>query len=208
MYFPKKTSPEVKEIKFGDLTKKCFLVKIPNKDYSACVEAASNRWSNKKKGTYGKGLANTSEDPFRVERTGLLGEIAIAKLLGLGVDNEYKEKGDVQDFLWGDTKIDIKTAIKLPEYQAGLIYARNQWGKDIPLTKDIYIFNYLEKDDRVLQEAEVIVIGYAINDFIKNLPLVRARAWNSTHLNREVPYQDLQSIEDIENVYKKCLKKE
>ncbi len=97
---------------------------VSGEDYRACRKASGNMWANTKKGAYGKGLNNTNSDPHRVERLGRLGEMAMARHLGVEPNLDYKKYGDDRDFTYKGLKVDVKTAFR--DYGAGLVYAVNE----------------------------------------------------------------------------------
>lgn len=165
---------------------------IEKDEYLIIEEYASKMWANQKKGEWGRGLVNTPEDPFKVERTGRLGELALAKLLGLSLDLSYIKGGDAQDFIIGDMKYDIKTATKLPVYRAGLIKAYYHSKSRIPLKCDRYVFAYILSDDIINKEAGVVLVGYIDKYNISDVYLKVAK--KGSHYNYEIPYKNLKPI--------------
>lgn len=200
-FIPQKVSPSFKEIEFKNHSKECILVEIPQNEYKIIEESAQNMWCSKKNSEYGKGLLNTEEDKFKTERVGRLGDLAFAKIFNLPIDLNYIHNGDECDFYFGFkldkliSKVDVKTSYKKPNYEKGLIYAINQWGKQIPLKSDIYIFQFIENEDRLKKTAKVCIIGYSTQDYIKNIVPVKSRV--SRHYNYEILYKDLKSIKDL-----------
>lgn len=176
---------------FADVEKECFAVKVEGKDYEVCSKTSSNYWANTKPGSYGKGLISGKDDKYRPVRSGLLGEIALAKTFGLSVDVSYKEGGDKADGLFNKYSYDIKTATY--DYGAALIYHTNEWGKKVPLNKDIYISAYITSDDRENEVAEVIIVGFMLKEDVFKCEVRRGRRGNG-HLNYEVPHHKTKSI--------------
>lgn len=171
-------------------------IEIPPALYQICESCSQNRWSNKKKGVYGRGLINNVDDPCRAERVGLLGEAALAQYINRKVDYKYKEGGNPFDFSLNNCKIDIKTAAK--SYGCGLIRAKNQYGKSIELTSDIYAFGYIEKDNRKDKEATVILKGWLQKAEIEKCPIVPARI--GSHYNYQIEYGQLKPIEELRKI--------
>lgn len=173
-------------------------IEIPPTLYEKCDLCSQNRWSNKKKGIYGRGLINNIDDPCRAERIGLLGEAALAQYINRKVDYDYKEGGNPFDFSLNKWKIDIKTAAQ--NYGCGLIRAKNQYGDVIELTSDIYVFAYIEKDNRREKEATVILKGWLGRDDVKKCPIMPARI--GQHYNYQINYAQLKSIDTLKSVRK------
>ena len=78
----------------GDGIKQIIRVVIEVDEYAFCDKNSKQMWANKKTGDWGKGMMNNPNDPRRVERSGLLGEMAFSKFIGQPVEFEYKESGD------------------------------------------------------------------------------------------------------------------
>lgn len=164
--------------------------------YQKCESCSQNRWSNKKKGIYGHGLINNTDDPCRAERVGLLGEAALAQYINRKVDYDYKEGGNPFDFSLNKWKIDIKTAAK--NYGCGLIRAKNQSGNIIELTSDIYVFAYIEEDNRKERKATVILKGWLEKAGVEKCPIVPARI--GRHYNYQIDHVQLKSIDTLKSV--------
>ena len=176
----------------------CHSARVFGSEYDVCVEAAQNRWANTKKGAYGKGMINSDSDPYRVERVGLVGEFAFAKLCGLSVDIGYKHGGDQYDFLLEDGRtVDVKVAAKRYRYEAGLIYAQTGSGTDIPVKCDIYAFGFLEYDKPDARMANAIFVGWCDKETVIHKPLVKAQTFKSNHKNKEIPYAELRSMSEL-----------
>jgi len=173
-----------------------FVITVSDEKYSLCDKTSigDNYWANSKKGAYGKGLGRTKSDPYKPVRTGLLGQMAVGELLGLPTDLKYREKGDKYDFLLGKYKVDVKCAMR--DYGKGLIYHTNQWGKQIPLDKDIYIFSFVQEEDRHAQIAKVAVVGFASQKDVLKCP-VKPGIKGNGHLNIEVDFSNLRPIQTL-----------
>ncbi len=167
-------------------------VELTLEEQAKAREYSSYRWSNTKTGKYGKGILNTKDDKFKVERIGLLGEIAFAKLFNLKTDFEYRKGGDKYDFVLNGKAIDVKVAAKFPEYRKGLILRRSERGYEIKVSKDIYVFGYLKS------ESIVTFVGYQHKSFIEKLPIVDSRIRFFAHKNCEVNYDDLICLKELE----------
>ena len=168
-------------------------IDIPPRLYKKVVEASLNRWSNKKPGQFGKGLINNDIDPCRAERIGLLGEAALAEVIDRKVDYEYKEGGVPHDFRFNNLKLDIKTAGR--NYGCGLIRAMSDKGKLIPLKSDVYIFAYLEEENKLNCSACISLVGWTTKEEIEKCQVVPAKI--GRHFNYQIPYADLRPIEDL-----------
>lgn len=200
-YSPQQIIPTIKSHKIGrSLELDCVTVKIPPEEWQVCDEVSRNYWSQKKRGQYGKGILNTQSDPAKTERTGLLGEMAFAKISGLDMDISYVEGGAAHDFTFvsstgEELSIDIKTAHKLQPYKAMLIYAQSGSGKDIPLNSTYYVAGYIANEDIEAQKATVILIGYCHRDLVLSKDLVKGK--QGFWLNKEIPYAELSELDGL-----------
>lgn len=184
LYYPQKTTPQETFIEIKTEKKITLCVEILDREYDICEN--TKLWCSGKKGQWGKGLINSVEDPKKVERTGLLGEMAFAKVFGLPIDIEYCEGGKHNDFLSCSKKIDIKTASKKPSYNCGLVRYTKQ------LSADIYVFNYIEEDNREQKKAKIILVGW---DYKENvIKQKKNKAKIGSHMNYEIEYIKLIPI--------------
>lgn len=137
-----------------------LLILIEKDDYAKCLIESSNRWSNTKTGSYGSGAINTSNDPHKAERIGLLGEMAFAKLLNLSVDCNFRQYGDTCDFIINNKSIDVKTSS-----------SNNQinYIKTGTLKNNIYVFCSLIEEEKNTN-AIISINGWQKHSNIKKLP--------------------------------------
>lgn len=182
---------------------KCISVDLPENDYVLCEQASQNMWCSKKKGTYGKGLINTENDPYKVERIGRLGEKAFEKLTGLSCDFSYINQGDEYDFIIGNDKIDVKTSSSISKNECGYIMAINEYGIKKELTSNIFIFSYLSNESIQTRSAQIIFLGFVFLDNIIKKPLEKSKYAN--HFNYVVKYDELLPIELILKAIKKII---
>lgn len=169
-------------------------VNVTGEDYLQCEEFSTVMWAREKTGFYGKGILNSTDDPYKAQRIGCLGEMALSKLLSIPPNFSYKENGEKEDFTVGDKTIDVKTAAS--NYGAGLIRVVNEKGSFIPLECNYYLFGYLQAEDRSIKGAKVALIGYLDRPTIVNsYAVVKAR--KGTHQNYEIPYSDLNSLDSF-----------
>ena len=94
-FTPIQIIPTMSTIIVNNKTINTLIVDIPKEEY--LIVENLYMWCSSKPGNYGRGIANTDNDPKKVERTGKLGEIALAKIFKLPVDIEYKTHGDKTD---------------------------------------------------------------------------------------------------------------
>lgn len=184
-------------VKFNHTIRKCKFIEILGKDYEKCVKSTEgeNFWSNSKTGKYGSGLCTTNKDKYKPARTGRLGELAVARLLNVEADFSYIELGDSEDMLYYGKKVDVKTATR--NYGKGLIYCQNQWGKIIPLNKDLYIFSFVREEDRDNKYCKIVIVGYLPRYKVKKCPIERSRVAGAKHLNYEIRFCDTYPIERL-----------
>jgi hypothetical protein len=205
LYYPQKIQPCESVILIKGKAIKVLEVIVEGKDYDVCDNFSKAMWANKKKGKWGSGLINSEEDERKAERTGLLGEIAFAKIFGFPIDIEYCKGGKSNDFLsCVNTKdgitIDIKTAARRPKYNAGLVRCTNGWGKPAKLSADIYVFGYVESEDRRNKLSKLIMVGWDYKTNIMKHKKNRAKMGN--HYNYEVEYLRLIPIQFLGEVIK------
>lgn len=194
-YKPKQSNFKYVLVKYkNEYFKSCVLVDIFGEEYEMCDHYSKLMMANSKTGAYGKGIANTKSDPYKVERIGRLGEMAFAKLYDRYVDFTYYSKGDEYDFIndHGQT-LDIKTACNC--YGSGLI--RVQEGSRIfPLGCDYYMFGFLKNENIQLNQASIVIVGWiSKNEILKNFnKLVPSKSKYSSHMNYEIPYGSLNKL--------------
>lgn len=174
----------------------CISVLIKNEEYELCEETSKNYWANSKKGAYGEGLGKTVNDEFRPVRTGLLGEMAFAKVFNTEIDLDYRAGGDIQDcILENKYTVDIKCAMS--NYGKGIIYYKNEWGGEINLTKDIYVFCYLESERRKIKKAVINIVGTATSEELRKYGKIKKGIRGNGHENYEIEYSDLRPIMEL-----------
>jgi len=174
-------------------------VVVKGVEYDVAKEYSSKMWSNSKRGEWGVGLANSVRDPFRVERVGLLGEIAFAKIFGLSVDLTYRPSGDDQDFkLFNCLSVNVKTSTR--NYGCGLVKVRSETGIDIPLRQDIYVFGYVDFDFPAFKTSRIVLVGCASRGKLENCPLTPALKGH--HVNRRIEYGELTSMVEFKEMVK------
>lgn len=188
--------PFIKLHKIGRLDIDCITVKLTPEEWDICDQSSANMWTNKKGGSYGKGLINTIEDPHFAERVGRIGEVAFSKISGLNVDLSYREKGDDQDFITKDgISIDVKTSSKCPAYKQMLITGEMR-GKALELKSDYYVAAYLAHEDRINKKATVVIVGWCTREqgMAGGLKIGRKGTY---YKNYEVHYRDLKPISEL-----------
>lgn len=170
----------------------CATVIIQGEEYLLCEKKSHERWCNSKPGNYGKGIGRTDNDQHKPARVGLLGELAFSKLYGGKVDFSYKKFGDKQDFIINGKKIDVKCAMK--NYGSMLIYYQNEWGKNIPVEKDIYVAGFIEEEDREKNFAKITMVGYATKEDVVNAETKKGKG---EHLNKVLKYEKLRQLPSL-----------
>lgn len=202
MITPKHTKPKLVKYTFKDLERIAFKVDIVGEEYDMCVDFSKNMWANKKKGEWGRGMMNTDADPYKTERTGIIGEMGYAKLENIPVDMMYREGGDDYDFVRNDKKINIKTSHKEPWYQSGLVKAGYYRTKDgqtefisLEIKHDYFVFGFLTLDDIKNRMASVIFVGGCDKETLINREL--KKAIKGSHMNYQIHFNDLTEMRDI-----------
>src|SRR5260221_9217812 len=111
LHQPVSAQPKSESIGIAGVTRQVLKVEVSGSEYDLCEHSSHNMWANTKTGEWGSGLANTEGDPRKVERTGRLGEMALAKLVGIPIDLAYRVYGDDRDAtLLRNIKVNMKTA--------------------------------------------------------------------------------------------------
>jgi hypothetical protein len=188
---------KIEKVLINGAFKKFYHILIRKDEYKICVDCACNMWANEKDGSkLNRGLLNSKKDPHRTERIGRLCEMGFGKLFDMSIDTEYKKFGDTMDFLYKEKKINVKGAARYPDWEAGLVLARDNKGRKSELKQDIYVFGYMKNENKEQEQANMVLVGYQTKEFILSLPPVPAR--REDHHNYEIPYQDLLSIEALE----------
>jgi len=195
VYIPHKVEPQYEEIKFDDCNINAIKVDLSSSEYAIAEYAAQNMWANKKRGNYGRGLVNTDTDPYKVERTGRLGEIAFAKIMNTPLDVSYIEGGDHYDFVINKLKYDVKTRCQKYSQQVGIVYAYSESGIEISLSSDIYVFAFLENEHLMEKTVTVYLVGYCDQTTLKEFGLRKAR--RGRHFNYEAPFKNLQPMSNL-----------
>jgi len=201
MFFPKVISPVYETIVSNNNILTIIEVLVGGEDYKLCEQSSNNMSVNHKKGEWGLGLSNYENDPRIVERVGRLGEMAFAKIFGLGVDLDYREFGDNYDFIFlNNLTVDIKTAICRPLYDAGLIRAASSENNLLPLKCAVYFFSYIKNENRNEKRATIHLLGGKKRNDIINMEIKKARKGH--HYNYEILYKDLIPVKKIFEVHK------
>lgn len=192
---PKASDFTFKQLANSDIT--ISEVFIDSDEYEICEDFSHKMWANKKKGFYGRGMINNEDDPRRVERTGILGEMSVAKLLDLPINVTYMEGGDQQDFVINGKKADVKTATR--NYGALLIRAsyNGNTADLIKLDKDIYVSAFIIEENKQDKFAKLGVVGYIDYNNLTENYLKPARFRNASHWNWDIPYKDLVPIQHL-----------
>lgn len=198
LFYPKETDPMWIGSRIDKSGPEWVKVQITGAEYMAC--AGAEMWSSTKVGTYGSGLINTPDDPRRVERVGRLGETALAKLCGLGVDLRYHQGGDKHDFEIFGLTVDVKTSAKYCGY--GLILAENEERRKIHPKCDRYVFAFVESDNRNAQQATVVIAGYCTRLSLLTRPSIPG-FHGGKHRNYLIYFHELLPIGKIIQVTRK-----
>lgn len=128
-------------------------ITLDKEEYLFCEKESKNRWASSKKGQYGKGLVNTDDDPFFVERIGLLGENAVFKYLGIPFVTEYRKGGDGGwDINLNKTLLDIKCGTRLRSYHDVRYH--------FDYNCDGFIFTGVEYENQIEKTASILLYGY------------------------------------------------
>lgn len=166
-------------------------------DYLKCCDYSKNTWGATKPGNYGKGLGNNANDPNRIERVSKISELVVSQLFGVDEpDFEYRKGGDGgSDLEICGLSVDIKCAMR--NYGANVFKGVHKSGRS-SLKSDLYIFAYLEGEDRIAHKAAVVIVGYLTKKEIKEFNLMPPRKKFTTRcVNYDIRHEEMHSIEDL-----------
>jgi hypothetical protein len=169
-------------------------VTICPEDYARCAEYAETCMCAKKRGTtFNEGCINNSQDPYRAQRIGKLGETAFGRHFGYPVDYKYRRFGDRQDFIVGKKRVDVKTS-SYSRASVVFLRVRHSSGSPILIRHDVYVLARLVHEDREAQQAVVDLCGYCTREDVERLPEVPARRGH--HVNIEIPFKGLRKFRE------------
>ena len=204
LYFPTRVAPNVHREWFNGVELDVHKIVVRGSNYEACETASSAWWTkNKVGGGWNPGMLNSSSDPRKTERVGILGEMAFGMMTGMPVNLGYKEFGNVTDFDVFSYGLDVKTAAR--NYGLALIRCIDEYGKRQELGSDIYAFAYVESEDKAAGEAVISYIGYQTREKIVSRPIVCARRGN--HRNYEIPYPELKPMSKFLSLFDKAVER-
>lgn len=190
-YKPRPATFDYEDIRVGDRQLNVCRVLLEGNNYEVCDYFSFQRWSNVKKGEWGAGLANSKEDPRKVERIGLFGEMVIAILFNKRVDVTYREGGDQFDFLLLGKTVNVKMRTEAPpRHDRGIIKCRH--GAEsayMPLKHELYIFGFLDWEHE--RKASVCIVGGIERE---KIDITEHPAFAGSHFNHEVHYRHMTPI--------------
>lgn len=175
---------------------------IKGAEYDFAVDAGSFMSVVNERGEWGGSYMNKPSDKQASQRTGRLGEVALAKLIHMPVDTEYRLRGDEYDFKIHGKTIDIKTSFR-PMNPYRTMY-RTDTGHVYTYPCDYYIFAHKSCDNRETKEAWITFDGYVLGEDIRNgkykvtETLSECLAWNYV-----IPLTELRPFSEFyHKVYK------
>lgn len=198
MYHPTCVLPFYQHVSFAGIAKEVAFVDIAGDEYRRVVDYSRNNCAsmpaNWKSAQYSRGLSNNDSDPHQAERVGSLGELAFAKLFGLGTKFYYKRGGEDVDFNIAGVTFDIKMRLS-KKYENVFITAINSTGQRQTLKSEMYVFGYLVSEACLQQAATVALVGYASRDEVKGWGL--HDAFRGNHKNYQSTFTNLRSIRTL-----------
>lgn len=176
-----------------------MIIQVFKKNYEACIKQSEDMWAKNKSGYYGRGIKNSDSDPYKVQRAGCIGEMALGIFLGMEPNFIYIHGGDREDFtLPNGKRVDIKIAFK--DYGANCIKFINEYGKPVFSDNkppcDFYVGAVLISDDYEEKVASVDLKGFITKKEFDLLPVVKPRApgrWK----NKELVHKNLRPISEL-----------
>ena len=176
-----------------------MIIVISGTNYLDCVDNSSNRWSNTKTGSYGKGVMNNKKDPRKVERVGLLGEQAYAIYFNKEVDFSYRRGGDDYDFQLGPFTVDVKTTTMTNK--AVFKYCQKS-GRRVYPKCDIYVAAQLLEEQPENEVATVCLHGWLSKNELDTLATIEPGIYGYIEgekgwLNYALYFNNLRTIEGL-----------
>lgn len=214
---PSPKKPTIKTQLVDGVLKEWWLVGVKDEEYQLCDKYSRNRWSNTKPGKFGKGLANKPTDPYLVPRVGLLGETGGGKILSHPVDFRYIRGGDKTDWTISSTDETCNYKTQRKFYTESYPWHHHAWirvvddrGNDVSLKQDIYIFGFLQAENRLTCRALVVLVGWLYKtqfqiggEFLYPVKM----AITGKHKNIYIPYADMRSMQELQDKVELCLAK-
>lgn len=193
-YHPRPAEWQWDEVKVGDVKLQTCRVLIEGQNYEVCDHYSFQRWSNVKKGEWGEGLVNSKDDPRKVERVGLFGELVVGILFCKRIDLTYREGGDQFDFLLFDKTVNVKMRTEAPpRHDRGIIKCRHSdQSPYMPLKQELYLFGYLDWEHE--KKASVCMVGGIHRE---NINTDECPAFRGSHFNHEVHYRHMIPIKKL-----------
>lgn len=194
-YKPRAANKTWEIIKVGDREIEVCRILIEANNYEVCDHYSFERWSNVKKGEWGAGLVNSKDDPRKVERVGLFGEIGIGLLFNQRIDLTYREGGDQFDFLLFGKTVNVKMRTESPpRHDRALIKCRHTADSHyMPLEHELYMFGFMDWEHE--RKASVCMVGGIYRENIDTS--VEHPAYRGSHFNHEVHYRNMIPIRKL-----------
>ena len=175
--------------------KELIVVTVQGDDYR--VAEKTKIWSSdgKEPSQYNDGAVNTTKDPQKAERTGILGQLAFRHLTGLETDLSFIVNGDGgSDFKWGEMYIDMKTATRYNPKFNMQVRCINENGHPIEIKSDVFVCGAVVHEDRDNKEASIAMVGWTTKPILmKNRPVL-GRSEGARWKNYEVPHAKLYPV--------------
>lgn len=140
--------------------------------YKAIEALVRNRKASKKTGKCKKGFSGNIHDPFKADRTGLLGELAFSIWSHLEMDTSTDGFDKGWDFMWKGKALDVKTKIyrkgKVHDHDYNMLIKFTEHGRKIPLHSEIYVSAVCIAEDRKNKTATVRLDGWISREEIQS----------------------------------------
>lgn len=198
LYFPEVVEPVVRDVYLSGSVLPGFSVDITGDEYAAAVQHSKNMCSDRrstwKSVAASRGFSNTARDPYAAERVGSLGELAFAKLFGLGVQFYFKRGGEISDFLVaGAISVDVKLRNK--KWEFAIIRATDDYGHLVKLMSEFYVCGYLAYDNQLESKATVVFLGFAHREQVLEWNI--QKAFRGSHSNYQALFASMNPFEKL-----------
>lgn len=181
-----------------------MLITVDGEAYIKASNASRGFWASSKPGSYGRGLKNSPEDPTRIERIGILGEIAFAIAANIPYQDNirYQKYGMLQDFITADGQtVDVKTSLK----NRSPVYLKvHDSTLEVASRCMFFMVCGLVHEDAATNTAVIQLHGYQTRSFIQTLPIKPSPIRGATHRNFELDFDSLLPLENLLRKFSNC----
>jgi hypothetical protein len=142
--------------------RECPVIRVSGDAYREICIFAPLSWASSKRGSYGKGMTSTPDDPYRTARVGWVCHAAVSRQLGVPMVLHYEDGGDAHDLIYRSYPADSKGTER--DYGGFCVTCKYPSGRKTKLKSDLYIYSIMIGEDREAGYADVVIIGFCTRD--------------------------------------------